>query len=200
MAAKTVGRDSGGPARYIFPPGKRNVSAVRFQILFVDWGGHGFAAGFTIETAKWDAFMERLRMAAKTIEFPPAKADANTIYIDAELPLSYMNPDIFKVVDAFQPFGKENKELVFFARGLKIIDLVFIGKLETRHVKLTLDAGKYKWSGVYWNSAEKVNVDFTLNDSVDAVFKIEHNWFKGVDIPQLCIYDLQRHGVKNVTP
>ncbi|MDR2444449.1 MAG: single-stranded-DNA-specific exonuclease RecJ [Spirochaetaceae bacterium] len=168
--------------------------------LFIDWGGHGFAAGFTIETSKWDAFTERLRMVAKTIEFAPAKADADVIYIDAELPLSYMNPDIFKIVDAFQPYGKESKELVFFARGLKVVDLIFIGKLDTRHVKLTLDAGKYKWSGVYWNSAEKVNIDFTLKDSVDAVFKVEHNWFKGIDTPQLCIYDLQKHGVKNVTP
>jgi single-stranded-DNA-specific exonuclease len=168
--------------------------------LFVDWGGHGFAAGFTIETAKWDAFLERLPAAAKTIEFAPEKSDADAIYIDAELPLSYLNPDIFTVVDAFQPYGKENKELVFFSRGLKVIELNFIGKTDARHVKLTLDAGKYKWAGVYWNSAEKVNTDFTLNDSVDAVFKIEHNWFKGADIPQLCIFDLQKHGVKDVTP
>jgi single-stranded-DNA-specific exonuclease len=168
--------------------------------LFVDWGGHGFAAGFTIEAAKWDAFVERLQMAAKTIEFSPAKADADAIYIDAELPLSYLSPDIFKIVDTFQPYGKENKELIFFSRGLKVIDLNFIGKLDARHVKLMLSAGKYKWSGVYWNAAEKVNVDFTLNDSVDAVFKIEHNWYKGTDIPQLCIYDLQKHGIKDVTP
>ncbi|MDR2343123.1 MAG: single-stranded-DNA-specific exonuclease RecJ [Spirochaetaceae bacterium] len=168
--------------------------------LFVDWGGHGFAAGFTIETANWDAFLERLRIAAKTIEFAPAKTNADEIYIDAELPLSYMGPDIFKTIDTFQPYGKENKELVFLARGLKVIDLCFIGKLDARHVKLTLDAGRYKWAGVYWNSAEKVNTDFTLKDSVDAVFKIEHNWYKGADIPQLCIYDLQKHGVKDVAP
>ncbi|MDR2795221.1 MAG: single-stranded-DNA-specific exonuclease RecJ [Spirochaetaceae bacterium] len=168
--------------------------------LFVDWGGHGFAAGFTIATEKWDTFLERLCLAAKAIEFPPAKVDANTIYIDAELPLSYMNLDIFTVIDAFQPYGKENKELVFLARGLKVIDINFIGKLDARHVKLMLDAGRYKWTGVYWNSAEKVNTDFTLNDSTDAVFKIEHNWYKGADIPQLCIYDLQRHGVKDVIP
>jgi hypothetical protein len=35
---------------------------------------------------------------------------------------------------------------------------------------------------------------------VDAVFKIERNWFKGSSIPQLCIYDLQRQGVKDATP
>jgi single-stranded-DNA-specific exonuclease len=168
--------------------------------LFIDWGGHGYAAGFSLDINKWDAFLERLQMAAKTIEFAPVNADADTIYIDAELPLTYLNPDIFKVVDMFQPYGKDNKELMFLSRGLKVIDLGFMGKLDARHVKLTLDAGRYKWAAVYWNAAERVNNDFTLNDSVDAVFKIERNWFKGSSIPQLCIYDLQRQGVKDATP
>jgi single-stranded-DNA-specific exonuclease len=168
--------------------------------LFVDWGGHGFAAGFTLELSKWDAFEERLKTAAKTMEFPPAKADADTIYIDAELPLSYLTPDIFKVVDTFQPYGKDNRELVFLSRGLKALDISFMGKLDARHVKLTLDAGRYKWAAVYWNAAEKVNTDFTLNDRVDAVFKIERNWFKGADIPQLCILDLRREGAIGAAP
>ncbi|MDR0382890.1 MAG: single-stranded-DNA-specific exonuclease RecJ [Spirochaetaceae bacterium] len=168
--------------------------------LFVDWGGHGFAAGFTLELSKWDAFEERLKMAAKTMEFPPAKADADTVNIDAELPLSYLNPDIFEIVDRFQPYGKENKELVFLSRGLKALDISFMGKLEARHVKLTLDAGKYKWAAVYWNAAEKVKADFTLKDKVDAVFRIERNWFKGAEIPQLCILDLQREGVIVAAP
>jgi single-stranded-DNA-specific exonuclease len=166
--------------------------------LFIDWGGHGFAAGFTLDMNNWDALLERLKTAAKTIEFAPPKTDADTLYIDAELPVSYLNPDIFKVVDMFQPYGKESRELMFLSRGLKVIDLGFMGKLDARHVKLTLDAGKYKWAAVYWNAADKVNTDFTLNDIVDVVFKAERNWFKGADIPQLCIYDMQKHGVNDV--
>ncbi|MDR2659390.1 MAG: single-stranded-DNA-specific exonuclease RecJ [Spirochaetaceae bacterium] len=162
--------------------------------LFIDWGGHGYAAGFSLEKVNWEAFLERLQMAAKTIEFSASKPDADAISIDAELPLSYLNPDIFKVIDIFQPYGKDNKELVFLSRGLKVIDIGFIGKLEARHVKLTLDVGRYKWAAVYWNAAEKVNQDFGLNDLVDAVFKIELNWFKGNEIPQLCIHDLRRQG------
>jgi single-stranded-DNA-specific exonuclease len=161
--------------------------------LFIDWGGHGYAAGFSMDKSNWDAFLERLRVAAKTIEFGAPDPDEDVIFVDAELPLSYLNPDIFKIVDIFQPYGKDNKEIMFLSRGLKVIDLSFMGKLEARHVKLTLDTGRYKWAAVYWNAAEKVNADFALHDYVDAVFKIERNWFKGNEIPQLCINDLQRH-------
>jgi single-stranded-DNA-specific exonuclease len=69
-----------------------------------------------------------------------------------------------------------------------------MGKLEAKHVKLLLDAGKHKWPAVYWNAAEKVNTDFTKDDVVDAVFHIERNWYKGVETPQLCVQDLQKAG------
>ncbi|MDR1362432.1 MAG: single-stranded-DNA-specific exonuclease RecJ [Spirochaetaceae bacterium] len=160
--------------------------------LFIDWGGHGYAAGFSINKSNWDAFLERLRLAAKTIEFSVAKPDTDTICVDAELPLSYLSPDIFKIIDIFRPYGKDNKELVFLSRGLKVSSIGFIGRLDARHVKLTLDTGRYKWAGIYWNAAEKVNTEFTLNDTVDAIFRIERNWFKGSETPQICIHDLQR--------
>jgi single-stranded-DNA-specific exonuclease len=162
--------------------------------LFTDWGGHGFAAGFTMSMTNWDAFLERLQLAAKTIEFPDEKSETDSILIDAELPLSYLTPDIFKTVDLFEPYGKDNRELVFLSRNLRVLSISFMGKLEAKHVKLLLDAGKHKWPAVYWNAAEKVNTDFTKGDAVDAVFHIERNWYKGVETPQLCIQDLQKAG------
>jgi single-stranded-DNA-specific exonuclease len=161
--------------------------------LFIDWGGHGFAAGFSLELEKWDAFIERLQLAAKTIEFTDDKNSSDAIFIDAELPPHYLNPEVFKVIDMFQPYGKDNKELVFLSRGLKVIDVIFMGKQEAKHVKLTIDSGKYKWAAVYWNAAEKVNTDFSMHDTVDAVFRIERNHFKGSQTPQLCVLDLQKH-------
>jgi single-stranded-DNA-specific exonuclease len=164
--------------------------------LFIDWGGHGYAAGFSMKTENWDAFMQRLEEAAKTIEFTDSKTDADTIFIDAELPLAYLGPEIFKLVDMFEPYGKDNRELIFLTRGLKVRDISFVGRVEAKHLKLEIEAGKYKWPALYWNAAEKVKVDFDINDIVDAVFHLERNWFKGNCTAQICIHDLQRSGVE----
>ncbi|MDR2363452.1 MAG: single-stranded-DNA-specific exonuclease RecJ [Spirochaetaceae bacterium] len=159
--------------------------------LFIDWGGHNFAAGFSIQRSNWEKFLERLKIAARTIELE-AEGDEETLTIDAELPLSYLSPDIFTLIDRLEPYGEGNTPLNFLARDLKINDIILMGKPEAKHVKLTLDAGKYKWPGVYWQAAEKVKKEFDTGDRVDLVFKITRNWFNNAETPQLIILDLKR--------
>jgi single-stranded-DNA-specific exonuclease len=161
--------------------------------LFLDWGGHDYAAGFSIEKTRWAEFLERLIQASEGIELKES-GDEETLAIDAELPLSYLTPEIFKVVDLFEPYGEGNDPLSFLARGLKITDISLMGKAEAKHVKLTLDTGKHKWPGVYWQAAEKVKRDFDTGDRVDLVFRITRNYFNGNEIPQLMVSDLRRSG------
>jgi single-stranded-DNA-specific exonuclease len=159
--------------------------------LFLDWGGHNYAAGFSMNRSNWEAFLERLKTAAYTIELGDDE-DEETVTVDAELPHSYLTPDIFKVVDRFEPYGEENGPLIFMARGLKVTDINFMGKIEAKHVKLTLDTGKHKWPAIYWQAAEKVSRDFDISDTVDLVFTLNRNWFNGTEIPQLIVTDLRK--------
>ena len=158
--------------------------------LFLDWGGHDFAAGFSMKRENWDVFMERLALAAPALEYEGNNAE-ETVVVDAELPLSYLGPDIMKTVDLFAPYGEENAPLEFLARGLLVADLSFMGKTD-QHVRLTLDAGKYKWPAVFWQAAERVKRDFDIADRVDAVFEISRNFFNGTETPQIIITDLKR--------
>ncbi|MDR3116054.1 MAG: single-stranded-DNA-specific exonuclease RecJ [Treponema sp.] len=159
--------------------------------LFIDWGGHTYAAGFSMERDKWEPFLNRLQGVCRTMEWS-AQDDEETIRVDAELPPSYLTPDILKVIDHFEPYGTGNEPLIFMARALKVTDITFMGKTEAKHVKLTLNAGKHKWPGVYWQAADKVKRDFDIQDTVDLVFKVSRNWFNGVETPQLMVSDLRR--------
>jgi len=115
------------------------------------------------------------------------------ILIDAELPLEYLNPDILNLVDRFAPYGKDNEPLVFLAKKLLIDELTFIGKNESRHLRMTLATGKHKWPALYWDAAERViNKEFDKGDYVDAVFTITRDWYKGIATPQMMISDLQK--------
>jgi single-stranded-DNA-specific exonuclease len=162
--------------------------------LFIDWGGHDYAAGFSMKSSNWEAFLERVKGAAANIE-PPGGEDKETVQVDAYLPHNYLNPEeIFKVVDRFAPYGEENEPLIFQAEGLRVADLVLLGKPDLKHVKLTLDAGKHKWPAMYWQAAEKVKRDFDLEDRVDLVFTVNRNWFNGIETPQMIVTDLRRTG------
>ncbi|MDR2095360.1 MAG: single-stranded-DNA-specific exonuclease RecJ [Treponema sp.] len=156
--------------------------------LLIDWGGHDFAAGFSLDKPNWGAFLDRLKTACYTIELEQTE---ETVNVDAELPQSYLNPDIFKTVDRFEPYGEANETLTFLTRGIKIADIKLMGS-ELKHVKLNLDAGKYKWPALYWQAADKAKREFDIGDSVDMVFKFNWNWYNGTETPQIIVTDLRR--------
>ncbi|MDR2193892.1 MAG: single-stranded-DNA-specific exonuclease RecJ [Treponema sp.] len=162
--------------------------------LFIDRGGHDHAAGFSMDKRYWEPFLERLKTIAQTIEYSTHGADVqdSTVTVDAELPLSYLTPDIFKVIDRLEPFGAGNDQLTFITRKMKVQDIQFIGKNGANHVRITLDTGKYKWPAVYWNAAERVKRDFDVNDAVDAAFHLNRNWYNGMETPQMVLLDVKR--------
>ncbi|GHU15336.1 single-stranded-DNA-specific exonuclease RecJ [Spirochaetia bacterium] len=159
--------------------------------LFLDWGGHDYAAGFSMEKTNWDELIRRLKNAAANIELAPDD-NTDTVTIDAELPPAYLTPETFKTIDRFEPYGAENEPLIFLTRNVKVKEISFMGKTDVKHVKLLLDTGKHKWPAVYWQAADKVNRDFILDDSVDLVFNMSRNWFNGTETPQLIVIDLKR--------
>jgi single-stranded-DNA-specific exonuclease len=160
--------------------------------LFIDSGGHEFAGGFSLKKENWDSFLERLKNAACSIEFTEGQ-EGQIVNIDAELPLDYLNPDILKIVDSFSPYGKDNEPLTFLAKNLFIDDLNFIGKNESKHIKMTLAGGKHKWPALFWDAAPRVlNKEFGKGDRVDAVFTVTRDWYKGIATPQLMICDVRR--------
>ena len=160
--------------------------------LFIDSGGHQAAGGFSMVMENWDSFMKRLKTVTGTMEFEEEQ-DEEIIQIDAELPHDYLSPDILKLVDRFEPYGKLNEQLNFMAKKLAIKEINFIGKPESKHVKMTLEAGKYKWPALYWQSAERVlNGEFGVNDKVDIVFNLSRDYFRGIETPQIMIMDLKK--------
>ena len=165
--------------------------------FFIDYGGHKAAAGFSISMASgnWELFLERIKSLSQDIEFEK-EDDEESLQIDAELPQDYLTPEnIFKLIDQFEPYGKENEQLVCMSKNLTVLDINFIGKPESKHVKMTLDAGKYKLPALYWQSADRViNKEFGVNDKVDIVFNLNRDYYKGNETPHLMILDLKRSG------
>jgi len=160
--------------------------------LFIDAGGHQAAGGFSLVMENWDSFLERLKKAANAIEFE-ALPEEETVQIDAELPHEYLSPDILKLVDRFEPYGNNNEPLIFMTKKVVIKDINLIGKPDAKHVKMMLDAGKYKWPALYWQSADRViNKEFGVNDKVDIAFNLTRDYFKGNETPQIMIVDLKK--------
>ncbi|MDR2471802.1 MAG: single-stranded-DNA-specific exonuclease RecJ [Treponema sp.] len=169
---------------------------------FIHYGGHDYAAGFDTDRPRWERLLERLPAIAAHMELRPPEEER--LLIDAEIPLPYLcrrerdplNPNredlyILRLADRFEPCGEKNRPLRFLSRGLKITDILLMGRGEEKHVKLTLDAGGLKWPAVYFNAADRVKVDFDKGDTVDLVYRVSRNWYNGSVTPQLKVEDLR---------
>ncbi|MDR2923256.1 MAG: single-stranded-DNA-specific exonuclease RecJ [Treponema sp.] len=161
--------------------------------LFIDSGGHEFAGGFSLKPENWELFNARLKNVALSMELAEDREEG--ILIDAELPLEYLNPDLLNLVDRFAPYGKDNEPLVFMAKKLFVEDLNLIGKNESKHLRMTLAAGKHKWPCLYWDAASRViNKEFDKGDYVDVAFTVTRDWYKGIATPQMMVRDLRKSG------
>ena len=159
--------------------------------LFIDYGGHDAAAGFSLTADRWARFES---IAVEHLKSAELAAEEESIAVDAELPHNYLKPELRNVYATFEPFGEENRPLVFMARGVPMVDAQIVGKAAKNHLKLTLDFGKYKWPALLWDGAERLERDFSFRakDKIDLLFKVTVNRWNGEEKPQLELYDVRR--------
>ncbi len=159
--------------------------------IFINYGGHDFAAGFSFPKEKLQELLQRFENYITYVDIDFKKEDAITI--DAELPHGFMTPDIRKTIEFFEPFGAENPQLIFLSQKAKILDAIVMGKTEKMHLKLTLDFGKHKWPAIFWGAAELLNRSFKVGDYVDIVFTIEQSLFNGTITQQIMLKECVKH-------
>ncbi len=162
----------------------------RHGSLFLSYGGHDFAGGFSLPREKMTEFLVSFYQRVEEME--PPSTEEESISIDAEIPIAMLTPGLQSVVDLFEPFGEGNPPLSFLTRGLRITQCDLIGRKDPVHLKLLLDSGKTKWPAVYWNAASRYPSEFSVGDTVDVVYRLARNTYGGGENLQLTIVDLQK--------
>ncbi len=146
--------------------------------LFTRFGGHAHAVGFSLPAARVpelrtavDAFA---RARLTPADFVP------TIEVDSELRLDQITPALYRELQRLEPYGMDNPEPVFGARGVRVLGPPRM--LKDKHLKLRLshngDGGRITAAidALAWRVAERVHENPVLaGDLLDVVFRIEMN-------------------------
>jgi single-stranded-DNA-specific exonuclease len=154
--------------------------------LFIDFGGHDAAAGFSMPKTNWPKFVEQ---AGRFLAEAEMEDHDETLEIDAELPHEYVKPELAELNAKLEPYGESHQALVFMARNVAVLQTEIVGKQEKSHLKFTLNFGAYRWPALWWNAAERLNRDFVQGEAMDMVFQVKKNTWNGVETPQLMILD-----------
>jgi single-stranded-DNA-specific exonuclease len=167
--------------------------------LLVQFGGHKYAAGLTIDLSRVDQFARRFK---ETVEATlPKEARVPFIRIDTELSLSDLTPRFVRILREFAPFGPGNHRPLFLTRGLQITGRPrIVGK---NHLKFRVKQNGITYDAIGFGLGHflreiEQNPDRT---DLECAFSLEENEFgspsgsaTGDGVPQLKIKDLRFAG------
>jgi single-stranded-DNA-specific exonuclease len=152
--------------------------------LFVRFGGHRMAAGFTAENEQLPAIKEHL--IARAGELLAGEDLTPALDIDAELPLREMRSDEIRWLNKLAPHGIENAEPKFMSRGVLVRDVRSVGK-DGDHLKLKLKDGAVTWPAIAFRQRGDGIAQGTL---VDLVWTLTRNDY-GQGSMELNVLDLR---------
>ncbi|MDA1086649.1 MAG: single-stranded-DNA-specific exonuclease RecJ [Verrucomicrobia bacterium] len=151
--------------------------------LFVTYGGHAMAAGFTIERTQLAALQQRFNKACShSLKDRDLRA---TITIQAWLDSTDADMRFCESLEQLKPFGAGYSRPIWGLRSLHVVGEPRV--VGTRHLKLRLAAGGTEWDAIAFGMADRELPD----GPIDVACAVEKNSFRGRDSVQLNIQDFR---------
>ncbi len=160
---------------------------VKCQDLFIKFGGHPMAAGFSLKKERIEEMRRRLNENCALSEADQMEK----VSIDVPMPIDYITEGLVEELSVLEPFGKGNEKPLFAETGLRLLSARVLGKnanvLKFRVINragCTLDAmyfgeseevrqylsGKYGTAAVrelFWGRGTGLELDVTYYPSVN---------------------------------
>lgn len=169
----------------------------RCEETLLQFGGHKYAAGVTVELAKLEEFKEAFKNAVKEMMSDELKVPE--IRIDTEISLSEITPRLVRLLNEFAPFGPGNMRPTFLARNLELAGTARIVGRNHLRFKVKQNNQGHVLDAIGFNLGHLIHKLTPGRNDIECVFSIEENEFAGYDmgngkkaaIPQLKIKDLR---------
>ena len=158
----------------------------RTKDVFLEYGGHEGAGGFSISPESIHILEERL--CAEHI--PNGKESGKQVCVDAEIKLSDVSYSFYESIQRLAPFGAENPKPVFSFSHVTVTDVHQFGK-EKNHVEVTFSSGNKTIKGIkFFASASNFSHVPVVGDSVVCIGCVELSTFRGRRELRLRIEDI----------
>jgi len=153
--------------------------------LFLRFGGHRAAAGFSVALDRLPEMRARLvEDAARHLD---GQALTAAIEVDAELPLPEVDRRTLQWLELLGPFGTGNPTPVFLARGVRVVESRPVGT-DGAHLQMSLKAGAVTWRAIAFRQAASA---VAAGEDADIVYTFRADQFGGESRLQLEVLDLR---------
>lgn len=150
--------------------------------LLIDYGGHDYAAGLSLSPSNLHAFSNRFETVVQLRQ--GEEEPAPVLSYAAELPLDEVRSKFWRVLRQFAPFGPENDQPVFLARGVR--DSGYTRLLDGNHLRVGIRQGKSVFSGMAFGQGDAY-ADIIRKKPFDICYSLRENRWNGARKLQLVI-------------
>ena len=160
------------------------------QDVFIGFGGHAYAGGFSVTVEKVHTLEEVLNNL-----YEQAKAnhndDSQLVYIDKTLDIDDVSWNTYSTIEKFAPFGVGNPKPLFLFNSILIDEVNHFGK-EKNHLKLEFKKsdGKIVSAIAFFKTNESFEKALEKGERINLVATIEKSMFRNFPELRLRIVDV----------
>jgi single-stranded-DNA-specific exonuclease len=158
---------------------------------FIKFGGHHYAAGYTLKTTNINQLRQDINEYARSIGLTTALE--TKIGYDLVLPdFSDANWDLLEALEQLEPFGNANPKPRFESKVVKVTEMSWVGQ-QKNHLRLSVgDGAGNRLQGIAFDRLAK-HPDIATGDEIDIVYQIDRNEFNGKASLQILIQNIIEH-------
>jgi len=166
----------------------------RCEDKLIQFGGHKYAAGLTVEVSRLDEFRDAFNATVK--EMMPEELKTPEIKVDVEISFSEVNPRFVRILKEFAPFGPSNMKPTFLARNLEVVGSPrIVGK---NHLRFKVKQDGIVFDAIGFGLGDRLPRVSTGRKDLECVFSVEENDYVPPNgtkpanmVPQLKVRDIR---------
>lgn len=157
--------------------------------VFVEYGGHKGAGGFSVSQENIHTLEDRLNEAF--LELSKMSKVPFDILVDKKLSLEDVNWNTYSQIEKFAPFGLGNPKPLFLLENIKIDAIKLFGK-EKNHLELKFrkNDGKDVTAIAFFQNGDKFSIPVKQGSSINMVATLEKSTFRNFPELRLRIVDI----------
>lgn len=156
--------------------------------LFVKYGGHAGAAGFSIKIENIDEFSRRINEYAK--KNIPESSLIKPVKLDITIPAYKISYDFIDKISLLEPFGFGNPSPLFALNNCEISGLRPIGKEKT-HTMFNVKKDNLEIKNCVWFNSDDVFSEVASITHADIAFKLKLETYKDRYQYKMYVEDMQ---------
>lgn len=159
--------------------------------IFVDYGGHKGAGGFSILQENIHQLEERLNKAFLELSAEGLIVSEVSTTVDKKLTLDDVSWETYSSVEKFAPFGLDNPKPLFLFENIPVSAMRLFGK-EQNHLELKFknSQGKFVTAIAFFQNGDRFPISIKEGSMINLVATLEKSAFRGFPELRLRIVDV----------